>query len=104
MPIGNLRTNDSMKPLGIRSRPVTRYRLFKLSAGASWVGFGTGIPSAKRTATEHFKEDIIQTSCDGIKHKPETAFGNVRTDVLAEKEPGFRARRLLQRDTRIGLA
>ena len=35
MPIENLQTNDSMKPSGIRSRPVTRYRLFKLAAGAS---------------------------------------------------------------------
>src|SRR5271163_2240511 len=33
--------------------------------------------------TEHFKEDIIQTFYDGIKHKPETTFGNVKADVLA---------------------
>ena len=40
--------------------------------------------------TAHFKEDIIQTFYDGIKHKPETAFGNVKTDVLADKDPVFR--------------
>ena len=40
--------------------------------------------------TEHFKEDIIQTFYNGIKHKPETTFGNVRTDVLADKDPAFR--------------
>jgi hypothetical protein len=28
--------------------------------------------------TEHFKEDIIQAFYDGIKHKPETTFGNVK--------------------------
>jgi HD domain len=39
--------------------------------------------------TAHFKEDIIQTSYDGIKHKPETTFGNVKADVLADKNPRF---------------
>ncbi len=38
---------------------------------------------------EHFKEDIIQASYDGIKHKPETTFGNVKADVIADKEPHF---------------
>jgi HD domain len=37
----------------------------------------------------HFKEDIIQAFYDGIKHKPETTFGNVKTDVLADKDPHF---------------
>jgi len=40
--------------------------------------------------SEHFKEDIIQTFYDGIKHKPETTFGNVKADVLADKDPHFR--------------
>ena len=40
--------------------------------------------------TAHFKEDIIQAFYDGIKHKPETTFGNVKTDVLADKDPVFR--------------
>jgi HD domain len=40
--------------------------------------------------TEHFKEDIIQAFYDGIKQKPETTFGNVKTDVLADKDPNFR--------------
>jgi HD domain-containing protein len=39
--------------------------------------------------TEHFKEDIIQTFYDGIKHKPESTFGNVKADVLADKDPRF---------------
>src|SRR5580693_8605434 len=40
--------------------------------------------------TEHFKEDIIQAFYEGIKHKPETTFGNVKADVLADKNPHFR--------------
>jgi hypothetical protein len=39
--------------------------------------------------TAHFKEDILQAFYDGIKHKPETTFGNVKGDVLADKDPGF---------------
>jgi HD superfamily phosphodiesterase len=39
--------------------------------------------------TEHFKEDIIQAFHDGIKHKPETTFGNVKADVLADKDAKF---------------
>lgn len=39
---------------------------------------------------EHFKEDIIQAFYDGIKHKPETTFGNVKADVLADKDPLFK--------------
>jgi hypothetical protein len=40
--------------------------------------------------TERFKEDIMQAFYDGIKHKPETTFGNVKADVLADKDPKFR--------------
>jgi hypothetical protein len=57
----------------------------------------TEYPAVEREAvvrahprTEHFKEDIIQAFYDGIKHKPRTAFGNVKADVLADKDPGFR--------------
>ena len=39
--------------------------------------------------TPHFKEDIIRTFYDGIKHKPDTTFGNVKADVLADKDPHF---------------
>src|SRR6202167_1429000 len=39
--------------------------------------------------TEHFKEDIIQAFYDGIHHTPETTFGNVKADVLADKDPKF---------------
>ncbi|MEI9985800.1 MAG: HD domain-containing protein [Aliidongia sp.] len=57
----------------------------------------TGYSDAERAAvvaahprTEHFKEDIIQSFYDGIKHKPETTFGNVKADVLADKDPSFK--------------
>jgi HD domain-containing protein len=36
-----------------------------------------------------FKEDIIRSFYDGIKHKPQTTFGNVKADVLADKDPHF---------------
>jgi HD domain len=52
---------------------------------------------AQREAVVHahprsrrFKEDIIQAFHDGIKHKPDTTFGNVKADVLADKDPAFR--------------
>jgi len=38
----------------------------------------------------HFKEDIIQAFYDGIKRKPETTFGNVKADVLADKDSTFK--------------
>ncbi len=39
--------------------------------------------------TEYFKEDIIQAFYDGIRHKPGTTFGNIKADVLADKDPHF---------------
>jgi hypothetical protein len=38
----------------------------------------------------HFKEEIIQAFYDGFHHRPETTFGNVNADVLADKDPTFR--------------
>jgi hypothetical protein len=38
----------------------------------------------------HFKEDIIQAFYDGIKRKPDTTFGNLKADVLADKDPTFK--------------
>jgi hypothetical protein len=37
----------------------------------------------------HFKEDIIQAFYDGIRHKPDTTFGNVKADVIADRDPHF---------------
>jgi hypothetical protein len=39
--------------------------------------------------SNHFKEDIIQAFYDGIKRKPDTTFGNVKADVLADKDATF---------------
>jgi hypothetical protein len=39
--------------------------------------------------TPHFKEDILQAFYDGIKHRPETTFGNVKADVLVDKDANF---------------
>lgn len=70
-----------------------------LTAGVEMDSLGIGysdLAEADREAvvrayprTEHFKEDIIQAFYDGIKHKPETTFGNVKADVLADKDPRF---------------
>src|SRR6201993_5278744 len=39
--------------------------------------------------TPHFKEEIIQAFYDGIHRKPDSTFGNVKGDVLADKDPKF---------------
>jgi hypothetical protein len=39
--------------------------------------------------SQRFKEDIIQAFYEGIKRKPDSTFGNVKADVLADKDPGF---------------
>ena len=36
-----------------------------------------------------FEEDFLQAVYDGIKHKPETAFGTVNADILADRDPLF---------------
>jgi hypothetical protein len=41
--------------------------------------------------TPHFKEDIIEAFYDGITHRPDTTFGNVKAEVIADKEPHFAA-------------
>lgn len=38
---------------------------------------------------EKFKEEIIQAFYDRIKNKPQTTFGNVKADVVADKDPSF---------------
>jgi hypothetical protein len=70
-----------------------------VTAGVEMDVLGLGyseFSDAEREAVVHahprpaqFKEDIIQAFYDGIKHKPETTFGNVKADVLADKDPSF---------------
>jgi hypothetical protein len=38
----------------------------------------------------NFKEQIIQNFYDGNKHRPDTTFGNVNADVLADKDQQFK--------------
>jgi hypothetical protein len=38
---------------------------------------------------DRFKEDIIQAFYEGMKHRPDSTFGTVNDDVIADKEPGF---------------
>jgi hypothetical protein len=44
---------------------------------------------AEYPRTPNFKEDIIQAFYDGIHKNPKTTFGNVKADVLADKDPKF---------------
>jgi hypothetical protein len=39
---------------------------------------------------DRFKENIIQAFYDGIKRKPDTTFGTVNADVIADKDPTFK--------------
>ena len=39
---------------------------------------------------KRFKENIIQSFYEGIRHKPQTTFGNVKADVIELKDPGFK--------------
>ncbi|UQY43340.1 HD domain-containing protein [Erwinia sp. PK3-005] len=36
-----------------------------------------------------FKEEIMTAFYNGIKHKPQTTFGNVKADVIKDKDPAF---------------
>jgi HD domain len=70
-----------------------------VSAGVTMDVVGIGydeFPVAQREAvvaayprTPQFEEDIIQAFCDGMKHRPETTFGTINADVLADKDPNF---------------
>lgn len=61
------------------------------------VGVGyDDFPAAQREAViegypraASFEEELIQAFYDGIKDKPDTTFGNVNADVLADKDPHF---------------
>lgn len=44
---------------------------------------------AQYPRTPNFKENILQAFYDGIRHKPATTFGNVKADVIADKEKSF---------------
>jgi hypothetical protein len=80
--------------------PVHMHPIVALvSAGVRMDVVGAGyeeLPDAHREAvvatyprTPQFEEDIIQAFYNGIRHKPETAFGTINADVLADKDPHY---------------
>lgn len=70
-----------------------------VTAGVELDVLGIGyadLPDATRDAIvaahprPDFKKRILAAFTDGIAHRPETTFGNVKADVLAHFVPGFR--------------
>lgn len=60
--------------------------------GLTWPQYSDEVRNAivvEYPRTPNFKEDIIQAFYHGIHKKPESTFGNVKTDVLADKDPKF---------------
>ena len=69
-----------------------------LTAGVELDVMGLGYDDVPADAREQvlaafprvdFKRRIVQAFADGIKHKPQTAFGNVKADVLEKLLPGY---------------
>jgi hypothetical protein len=80
--------------------PVHMHPLVALvSAGVRLDVVGIGydeVPEAHREAVvrayprpAQFAEDIIQAFYDGMKQKPDTVYGTINADVLAEKDPHY---------------
>jgi len=60
--------------------------------GINYTGYDTKVREqvvAEHPRGDNFKEEIIQTFYEGIKNKPQTTFGNVKADVIADKKPEF---------------
>ncbi|MDI3422660.1 HD domain-containing protein [Streptomyces luteolus] len=71
-----------------------------VTAGVELDVLGVGldqVPEDRRAAVvavhprPDFKRRILEAFTDGIAHRPRTAFGNVKADVLAHFSPGFAA-------------
>ena len=70
-----------------------------VTAGVEMDVLGMGFPNvsdahradvvAAHPRGTQFKQDIVEAFYQGIRHKPETTFGNVKADVLELKEPHF---------------
>jgi hypothetical protein len=70
-----------------------------VTAGVEMDVLGLGFPSVSQRDRDqivdahprgdHFKNNIIEAFYQGIKHKPDTTFGNVKADVLELKDPHF---------------
>ncbi|WP_420000232.1 HD domain-containing protein [Streptomyces boninensis] len=69
-----------------------------VTAGVEFDVLGIGLDQVPDTARAEvvaahprpdFKRRILRAFHEGIAHRPETTFGNVKADVLARYEPGF---------------
>ncbi|MGC1550492.1 MAG: HD domain-containing protein [Rhodanobacter sp.] len=70
-----------------------------VTAGVEMDVLGLGFPNVSQTDRDQiveahprgdrFKDNIIEAFYQGIKHKPDTTFGNVKADVLELKDPHF---------------
>ncbi|MGI5473159.1 HD domain-containing protein [Streptomyces sp. CA-132043] len=69
-----------------------------VTAGVEYDVLGIGYPDIPTAERERivalhprpdFKKRILGAFTDGIRHKPETTFGNVKADVLQHYVPGF---------------
>jgi len=70
-----------------------------VTAGVEMDVLGLGFPSMSQRDRDQivdahprgdcFKNNIIEAFYQGIKHKPDTTFGNVKADVLELKDPHF---------------
>jgi hypothetical protein len=70
-----------------------------VTAGVEMDVLGLGFPTVSEADRQlvvdahprspQFKEDIVEAFYQGIKHKPDTTFGNVKSDVMALKHPHF---------------
>ena len=70
-----------------------------VTAGVEMDVLGMGFPNvsdahradvvAAHPRGNQFKQDIVEAFYQGIRHKPETTFGNVKADVLELMEPHF---------------
>jgi hypothetical protein len=89
-PIDTLREDLTVESLagrmGMSARHFTRVCLRETGMNPGHFVDRMRVEAARQI---HFREDILQAFYDGIKHKPETTFGNVKADVLADKDPGF---------------
>jgi HD superfamily phosphodiesterase len=69
-----------------------------VTAGVEFDVLGMGMDAVTREVRDEvvmahprpdFKRRILQAFTEGIEHRPQTAFGNVKADVLAHFSPGF---------------
>lgn len=69
-----------------------------VTAGVEFDVLGMGLDAVPREVRDavvaahprpDFKRRILRAFTEGIEHRPDTAFGNVKADVLARFSPGF---------------